>query len=256
MLNEVGYRNLNGLDVLLPNVRHFSQKAKNGFSFIKANHGFWDLFSNDPFWKEKYQQIFDIDLINEVKEIILNISKFNIDLAVSPIGTPRQMFSVESNLSVLIKKCLPNNYVPYYAVCWKIYALSGQFNYFFESIVNKKIVIVGLEHLREVKQSFSKNNIENFVIDFTSSKPKNRNRILENLKNKIHPDTVFLFQAGDIFSTWLIHKLSFISCEGCSFIDVGRSIDYYCPNKFLNDIDTKLYPLELNNFYNQPWLIK
>ena len=45
MLKEIGYRNLNGLNVLLPKINHFLSKIEDGFSFIKVNHGFWCLAS-------------------------------------------------------------------------------------------------------------------------------------------------------------------------------------------------------------------
>ena len=256
MLKEIGYRNLNGLNVLLPKINHFLSKIEDGFSFIKVNHGFWCLASGDSYWGDPYLKIFDKLLLDEVKKIIFNIKKYDIDLAISPVGAPQQIHTKISDLSEFIKKSLPSDYLPYYAVCWKIYALSGDLTNFLEKIIEKKIIVVGLEHLLEINKKFPNHSIENFVLNFESSKPFNRNKVFEELKEKIKPNTVFLFQAGDILSTWLIHKLSSYRVKTCSLIDMGRALDYYCSNKYLNKKDSELYPLPLDNFYDQPWLRK
>jgi hypothetical protein len=160
-------------------------------------------------------------------------------------------------LSKTIKDSLPKDYSPYYAVLWKSYVLNETISKFFDKLKGKKIIVVGMIHLYELKNNLKQfSNMVHYVLDFSSSKENKKYKILNELKNLIENDTVFIIQAGDIFSTWIIYHLSYFSNKNCSFIDMGRSLDYFCPNKKMSKKDEEIYPLDLNNFYHQPWLKK
>ena len=260
MLKEIGYRYINGMNLFFPKIEHFFDKIDYGFSFVKMNHSFWEMKSGNLLWKRNYLKIFDENIINDVFSIIKNIEKTKIILAASSVGAPKfegNNLKYEIILSKTIKDSLPKNYIPYYAVLWKSYVLNKTISKFFDKLKGKKIIVVGMIHLHELKNNLKQfSNMVHYVLDFSSSKENKRHKILNEMKNLIENDTVFIIQAGDIFSTWIIYHLSSFSNKNCSFIDMGRSLDYFCPNRKMSKKDEEIYPLNLNSFYHQPWFQK
>lgn len=269
MLKEYGLNVYNGMNLMLPKIEYFYSQIKNGISFVKINHSFWEMLSGDERWINAYSKLFDKKIIDEVKFILTNIDKSKIKIAVSAVGCHTmngEDIDLEKKIALTIKKNLPKDVLPFYAVCWKIYALDGSLKLFFEKIRNKKIIVVGLMHLFELEKKLNLSKFYHYELDLSSSRPIKRMKVLKDLKkiakflkssSKEEGDdeeVIFIFQAGELFSTWLIYNLSKLNIKKFSFIDMGRSLDYFCPNKKMIKKDENIYPLKLRNFYNQIWL--
>ena len=73
MLKEYGLNVYNGMNLMLPKIGYFNSEIKNGISFIKINHSFWEMLSGDERWINVYSKLFDEKIIDEVKFILRNI---------------------------------------------------------------------------------------------------------------------------------------------------------------------------------------
>lgn len=255
MLKEFGMNHFCGMDLLSPKIGFFIDCIDDGISFAKINHSFWEMLSGDHYWIDVFLKRHGKNFINEVKFIIKNIDKTNIKFAVSCKGPPSYS---KNNLHSTIKKHLPDNYIPYYAFCWKSFALDNSLKLFFEKIKNKKIVLVGLNHIGELSKTFSFTDCFHYCLSMDSCYEKERLKVLDDLKTlaETKSEKIFIFQAGEIFSTWLIYNLNKLNIQKNSYIDMGRSIDIYCPNKKLTLKDKNLYPFSIESFMNQPWMKK
>lgn len=242
--------------VFKPHINYFINKIikKEHFLFAKINHAFWQMLDDDDPWRTMYETLHDDDLIKEVLSIIKNINKTNIMLAVSHIGPPQLPNAfVAVPIIEQIKKALPSNYIPYYGVVWKEAELNGSIVPFYEALKKMRTIIVGLNHL-----SKNKHNFEHFELDLNSSKPENRNKVLNELEKTIsskNEDCVVLLQAGDLFSTWIIYHLR-NRVKNCSIIDMGRALDALVSTEHLvfSKKDQELGSSIFKDFNKQDWI--
>lgn len=247
--------NLTGLKVLFPKIQHYINRLKNGgFYFVKINHAFWEMLSGNKYWTDLYLKIHDKDLIDEVLGIIKTIDKTNILLAVSNLGPPHYMRKSDSEIAMSKKiiEILPEGYIAHFACNWKIFSLDGSIHKFYDVIREKKLVIVGMEHLEILRDTLNLKNMLHYKLTFQSSQKITRDIILNDLLAIANKDekTIFIFQAGDLFSTWLIYHMSQkMIFKNCSLIDMGRSVDIFCANRTLCEQDKNILP----DFFNQKW---
>ena len=244
-------------------------KCKN-LIFAKINHAFFEflcfydqdkfskLFEASKFWLD----IHDIDIITEVRDIISNIDSTNIILGVSNIpyisnfsfGTNQTNFT-QDLIAEKIKMVLPRKYLAHSACIWKYFTITKQIHKLYECLNEFEVIVVGMNHLKELEYTLGLSNLLFYKINIDSSRKQNRYKVLDEIYKfyDIKKKQVFIFQAGEMFSAWLIYKLLYDkNIKNCSLIDMGRSLDYYCPNRKLENIDSEK-PC-LYDFYNQKWI--
>lgn len=245
------------LTVNFPKISFYENKIENeGLKFIKLNRSFWEIACKDKYWTDIYHKIHDESLLNDVLEIIKTINKIDIILSVSPLGPPQLINcdrQKEDLLSKKITETIPEYYLPHFACNWKIYSLNKTIFSFYEKIKKEKVIIVGMEHLKEIKETLKFENLIHYKLNFSSSKLVKRQEILNDLlKIENKEKSIFLFQAGEIFSSWLIYNMNKNLTHKSSLIDMGRSLDMFCPNREFCEEDKQLNILE--DFKKQDWL--
>ena len=262
MLKTEEYFLLDGgiVKVFAPRVEYYIDIAKNkNLYFVKMNHAWWQLLAGRNFWKVRYEKNHDKELIDEVKNIIKNIDKTDIILAVStidPFQNVKKNKRKYEELEEVILKSIPDNYQPHYGSIWKRYVNNKTINKFFDHIKNHEIIVVGLNHLKELKNTLEFSNFNFFELFFDSSKNEKRIQVLEEILKivNISGKKYVLIQAGELFSTWLIYNLRIKTTNNdCSFIDMGRSIDKFCPNR---TYDGDIKKFNFIDFKQQAWMNK
>ena len=240
---------------------------KNNLHFIKLNHVYFELL----YWlKNKHTKmeasemlrVHDETLNLDVENIIKNIEKTSIILGVSNVlhvydlklGN-KTFRDLDYQNAEVIKDTVPPNYVPHSALIWKYFCLTNELSEFFKEIKDYSIVVVGMDHLKELNSIFP--NMKHYALTFESCTVENREKHLYELYNLINDGkkNIVLFQAGEPYSTWLIYKLSFeLKIKNCSLIDMGRALDYFCPNRKMIESDKKKSEGLLHDFSNQRWM--
>ena len=244
------YRFYGDVILQIPSLNYYLNKIKKGnFYFIKINHAFWDMLAAEGSAIKAYRCLFDKKLLKEVIKIIKNIDETNIILAVNPMGgpmdSPQDIVDAERRsviAGIAIKKLIPNNYIPHHAGIWKIESRKNDLLNFFDYIRNHSVVVVGMEHLSEIKNTCNLVDFKHYKLSLRSSEQKNRHKVLSDLIDLCQDSKqkIMLFQAGDLFSTWLIYNMvQSKKINNCSLIDMGRSLDMYCPNRTLTENDAK-----------------
>lgn len=239
------YKNL---IVQLPSINFYIEKIKkDNLKFIKINHAFWDLLAGDGRILKSYVALHDKQLIKEDFEIIKKIHKTNIIFAVNPKGGPintkEQILDSNQRLiksSNTLLNIIPKNFIPHHAGVWKIESRKNNLVSFFETINRYEVVIVGLQHLSEIKHTCKIENFKHYVLNMKSSLKENRYKVLDDLTSLCQGlnKKVILLQAGDLLATWLVYNLAVEKqVQNCSVIDMGRSLDFYCPNRTLSTQD-------------------
>lgn len=214
------------------------------------------MLNNDSYINY-YLKIHERSFVDEVIEIVRNIEKFDTILAVSVVGAPQQLKQKNikhyTYLSKKMNDFLPKWLIPHYSGIWKQSCLDNNFYKFIDEIKKYKVVMIGLPHTKEFLYN---SNIENYIhysLNLKSSSVNNRFNVLNDLKNislKTQEDKVYLFQCGELFSTWLIFNLNKILPENVFLIDIGRAIDIYCPNREIHGDENNVFL----DFKNQLWL--
>lgn len=261
MLKEMGLNFQDDLQIFMPKIGYFVNEIDKGISFIKINHSFWEMLAGMELWVEHFAKRHDKQFIEEVKHIVKIVDSLGIKLAVSGKPGPRDVVVNGTNLS--IKNHLPKNYIPFDATCWQKFALNGQLRILFKSIKEKKVVLVGLSHLAELPKILGLRDCQHFRIGMFACFKERREIILNELKQIVEKHSkngdkaIFIFQCGECFSAWLIYHLHMMKVGGFSYIDMGRSLDWFCPNRQLTKIDEEQYPFQIETFRDQQfWMLK
>lgn len=234
---------------LLPSLNFYINKIENdSLHFIKINHAFWDMLAGHGKILKGYISLHDKELIKDDINIVKNIHKTNIILAVNPkggpINTPEEIKDSDQRLiyaSHALTNTIPSNYIPHHAGIWKIESRKDGLKRFFDVIKKYQVIVVGLQHLYEMKKTCNLPNFKHYVLSFKSSRNKKRFKILNDLIKicGTSEKKIVLIQAGDLFATWLVYNLATSkNVKNCSVIDMGRSLDFYCPNRELSDEDS------------------
>lgn len=229
--------------VFVPKVNYYINLLQNNnLYFFKMNHAWWQYLAGMRFWIAQYNKYHDKELMEEVKSIIGNIHETDIIMAVSNIGP---LYDIGKNkkrdtiLEKIILQYMPKNYQPHFGGIWKKYSLDKSINKFFESVKNFQITVVGFEHLQELKQSLNFDNFNFYKLSYDSSRNEKRHKVLSDLleiANSNNYRKVFLIQAGELFATWLVYHLrKNVSNHVCSFVDMGRALDMFCPNRTFHE---------------------
>jgi hypothetical protein len=241
--------------VFSPKVEYYIDIIKNkNLYFIKMNHAWWQLLAGKEFWKVKFKKCHDKELIDEVKEIIKNIDKTDIVLAVNDDDPYQTNKKIHKELNEIIIKSIPENYQPHFGWIWKKYVLNKTIDKFFDHIKNNEVIVVGFDHLKELETTLKFTNFNFYQLFFDSSRNEKRLEVLDDLLKIVNVSgkKCVLIQAGELFSSWLVYNLRFKTTnQECSFIDMGRSLDKFCPNRIYSD-DIKKF--DLSDFKNQAWM--
>ena len=139
--------------VFAPKVEHYIDIIKNkNLYFMKMSHAWWQLLAGKQFWKSKFKKDHDEELIDEVKEIIKNIDKTDIILAVNTKDIFQNIgIKNYKELEEIIIKSIPENYQPHFGGIWKKYVLNKTISKFFDHIKNNEVIVIGFDHLKELK---------------------------------------------------------------------------------------------------------
>lgn len=258
MLKVEQYFLLDGglVKVFAPKVEHYIDIIKNkNLYFTKMNHAWWQLLAGKNFWKLKFEKDHDEELIDEVKKIIKTIDKTDIILAVNT-KTPYLDRGIKNHkeLEKVIIESIPEKYQPHFGGIWKRYVLNKTISKFFDHIKNNEIIVVGLDHLKELKTTLELPNFNFYQLFFDSSRNEKRLKVLDDILKivNVYGKKCVLIQAGELFSAWLVYNLRFKTTnQECSFIDMGRSIDKFCPNRTYSD-DIKKF--NFIDFKDQIWM--
>ena len=246
------------IKVFAPKVEYYIDTIKNkNLYFIKMNHGWWEFLQNERSRKSRFKKFHDKELIVEVKEIIKSIDKTDIILGVNT-KNPNKNKSIKNKkeLEKIIIKSIPENYQPHFGSNWKKYVLDETISKFFNHIKNNEVIVVGFDHLKELKTTLEFPNFIFYKLFFNSSKNKKRLGVLDDLLKIVNVPgkKCVLIQAGELFSAWLVYNLRFKTTnQECSFIDMGRSLDKFCPNRTYTGAIKKF---DLHDFKNQTWMKK
>jgi hypothetical protein len=241
--------------VFAPKVEYYIDIIKNkNLHFIKMNHAWWQLLAGKQFWESKFKKHHDKELIDEVKEIIKNIDKTDIILAVNDDDPYQTNKKIHEELEEIIIKSIPEKYQPHFGGIWKKYVLDKTISKFFDHIKNNEVIVVGFDHLKELKITLEFPNFNFYQLFFDSSRNEKRLEVMNDILKIVnaHGKKYVLIQAGELFSAWLVYNLRFKTTnQECSFIDMGRSIDKFCPNRTYTG-DVKKF--NLVDFKQQLWM--
>ena len=244
--------------VFAPKVEYYIDIIKNkNLYFIKMNHAWWEFLQNERFRESRFKKFHDKELIVEVKEIIKSIDKTDIILGVNT-KEPFKNRSIKKNeeLEKIIIKSIPENYQPHFGSNWKKYVLDETIGKFFNHIKNNEVIVVGFDHLKELKTTLEFPNFSFYQLFFNSSKNKKRLEVLDDLLKIVNVSgkKCVLIQAGELFSAWLVYNLRFKTTnQECSFIDMGRSLDKFCPSRTYTGAIRKFV---ISDFKNPYWMRK
>ncbi len=226
------------IKVFSPTIEYYIDIVRKGnLYFVKMNHAWWQYLAGKKFWLSRYHKLHDKELISEVKDIIKNIDKSDIVMAVSDVGPLEHIGKFKKKqleLEEVMIRHMPDNYQPHFGCIWKKYVLQKKISKFFNCINDYEVIVVGLEHLKEVETTLKFSNFLFHQIYITSSKNNERQKVLDDLLNIADKPgkKIFLIQAGELFATWLVYHLRYkTKNDQCSFIDIGRAIDAFCPTR-------------------------
>lgn len=219
------------MDLCFPDIEYFVEKIDNNekFSFSKLNHAFWDMVSGDSYWKEKFDLVHkDENFLKENIDSILEIPKDESFLiGVSNYGPPEIILKKNNSIET-IEKYMSKRTNLFYGPLWKHYCKTGEIKKFIYSIRKKKVVVVGLSHLYQLKNVWGIPDFSHIEVDlFTAT--QDRYKILNQIKE--NKDSIIIFQCGEMLSLWFIRKLQ---NTDNTLIDMGRSLDLFCIMDFLN----------------------
>ena len=141
----------------------------------------------------------------------------------------------------LIKGTLPKGEIPIHALPFRIWAVTGEINRFFDLIRHKNIVVVGPSHLQNLGyklklKHYNYVNIHNSNAILHVEKTKLQ---IEKLHDKFlsgHDDVTYFFIGGSA-AMWLITELHG-KLKNANLIDIGRAFDVY----YYYDPVMKQYP--------------
>lgn len=272
MLFSHSYFNLspdNNLLVQIHPMSFYTNYIKNNdLHFIKLNHVYFEALywlnnKHEKIEAAEMLRLHDESLLRDVENIIRSVDKTKIILGVSNIqNVPNFKWGKNKGSRILdhinakvVKELIPDGYIPHSASVWKYFCVTNEINYFIEEVKKHSVVVVGMDHLKELVSIFP--NLRHFILTFESCVPENRQKVLDSLYEYINDGVkkVVLFQAGEPFSTWLIYKLSKdYKVENCSMIDMGRALDYFCPNRKMIESDKKKCEGLYQDFNNQRWM--
>lgn len=262
MLKPIGLMSLSdGIDlhvVVHPLFFYIRKIMKGNLYFSKLNHSFFEFLIYDYMYENKikdnkieyiemkknidaWTSVHDRDIIFEVVDIIRSINNTDIILGVNNVkhvsnlklSNNKNNRYIEKLSAIKILSLIPSGYIPHSSSLWKYECIKNGLEKFIDEVNNHEVIIVGMSHLVELSKKFK--NMKHYEINFSSNKKNNRKKVLNDLyeiscnnSNK----KVILFQAGEVFSLWLIYNLSHVlRVKNCSLIDMGRSLDFYCPNR-------------------------
>lgn len=238
-------------------IKHLAYKLQSNqyFSFPKINHAFWQVLLKEDPWYTRSMKYQGEEFIQEITSIIRKFPTTDeFIFGISCEGPPGIYYGNCSKIADVISSLLPPKLIPTIGTIWKEATINKNINIFFDVIKEKRVIIVGLEHLKECITNLKLKNAFHFLLLIDDIKRKEC--ILKKLTEIHEPNTVFLFQAGCMFSSWLIYNLHLLISQKF-LIDMGRSLDYWCPNRRFSNEDLLRQPsLEkrFEDFQNQDWL--
>lgn len=214
-------------DLLCPKINFFLNKIKNNefFCFCKLNHAFWDALTNFQHWNDVYTKLHGNNCLNEVVSVVQILpAEVMVGVEYKPFIF-KNYYENEKNNKMKIFEIFGNRKSLFYGGIWKYYTTIKKMEIIFDCINenNMTVILCGLEHTKFLYKIFLK--FQHFKLNLNSYDYKEN--VLKDLLEKINNvegKKIVLLQAGDLFSTWLISKLSEhkIIC-----IDMGRSLDFF-----------------------------
>ena len=218
------------IEVLKPDAQFFIDKIEAGqaLSYIKLNHGYWQMAQGDPRWVDIFEHMHEKSFIDECKIMIKSLpidSDASLLLGVSHLGPPDQEFDIDNDQVIkAIRSNTPQGPL-YFGPIWKHYTLTKQILSLFYSLRRLPVVVVGLSHLKSIGERLGI-KMNHFLIHVDAS--CDRHVILDCLREVVKEPCAILFQAGEMLSAWLINHLH--GAAGVYLFDMGRSLDYWADN--------------------------
>jgi hypothetical protein len=205
-------------------------ESREYFSFLKLNHFFWQEMLNGS---QNFKNWNVCDLALKIIQILENFPKEdNLFLGVG-FGGNDGVRPLNQHVN-LVKKILPDYVDLHCALCFKRACMTRQIKKLYDCIRNRRVVVVGLEHLAPFGDLHSLNHFEHHLI----SLDYNKDQILENIQKEYKKDSVYMFQCGEVLSFWLIFYLR-EAFQDSFFLDMGRALDFGL-DVFLSQNDKKI----------------
>lgn len=264
------------IDCYCPPIEFFTDliDKKIPFGFCKLNHVFWETVSEkhdleslrELMENELTRPLFGVqaggsslgwlllhgfDLLEETLALIKSLNGSSVMFGASHLGPPDESLfvghvSYERRLEC-IKASLPDGYIPLFGSLWKKYALDGSMPQLFEAIRDRRVVVVGLNHLAHINKYTEFSDFRH--IEVTLDATKRRIELLDMFLHEWRPNDFWIFQAGETLSMWFICQMSKTNGQ---FLDVGRSLDMFMPSENLK-LDSQTLSI-IPDFYEQYWM--
>lgn len=233
-----------GLKVLKPSIEFFVEKilAKKRFAFMKLNHGFWQMVNKEEPVSAFCRSIHGAKFCNDCIDLLGRLPRHeDFMIGVSHLGPPDENVRVgDADASLrAIQERLPDRTL-YYGPLWKTFAIDNSMKKFVRAIRDRKVVIVGLEHLKPLGEIWGLKNYTFMKIGIDAT--VHRYLIEMHLIQMGDPETIFLFQAGEMLSMCLIQNMWGHTTS--TLIDCGRSLDIWLKSCYITAEDHQRY-LEL-----------
>ena len=241
------------------NISYYNQKIKTGefFAFPKILHGFWEklvgieldqvpegrqkyLYPQEPGQEYNsdhrsrcrvyhpcidnyYGELFKMIKGPQPEGLFLGVSHLGFSGDVALIREPNDMLAV-------MKKLLEGNNALHYGLVWKDACYSGRILDFIKTIRERRVVVVGMEHLRGLQAAwdipdFHHHLVSPPVMEKLDSTILKLLRLNMSMRDK---PTVYLFQLGGSASAFVIYSLKRHFKNGW-MIDLGRAMDLWLP---------------------------
>jgi len=265
----------NPFKVYFPPISYYCERLKklNYFHFIKLNERYWQQLNGDQWFTQQTvkacggdQILYDIE--NYLK--YFDIHSEVVIIAVSHLGPPQLWANPEAASRIghrsfdpiesinRIRKTVPPGYIPHFALNWKIYTLRNEIIELYNTMKDYHIVTVGFEHLKEVKHTLGFNfhshiNLTHDTVNTVKKREMLGEHILSHYKSEQNgKPLVYLLQAGEIISAWLIARLT-DKIQKAFLIDIGRAIDAFTPNRHYAQ-DNLVFNELVGSIEKQLWL--
>jgi hypothetical protein len=230
-------------------------KRKELFSFVKLNHGFWEVVA-DPVssYAQWMRDFHGSELVEKVVELVRNWHRT--DNLFFGVGT-QGYDSINDNATLIraIRSTIGSGVDLYCALCWKRNFIRGRYPEFISAIAKYRVVVVGMSHLGKYGEI---NKIPDFDhVQINLEDARHLSLIEQKILASYKPDTesVYLFQLGDTTSFYTINKL-FPQMPNAFLLDMGRSVDFNLPC-VLSPKDKMIANQCIAGFFNfeqQEWL--